>query len=95
MRLLSGLDETIGAHSFPATTEEVIERHGHVELELPNGDETVGDVLSRLSDETFEGPEDLRLAAYSAVSANAIGRVGYSDRDPSCIGEDGHQQISF
>lgn len=95
MRLLSGLNETIGAHSYPTTTEAVIETHGDVELELPNGDETVAEVLGRLDAETFEGPEDLRLAAYSAVSSSAIGRKGYSDRDPSCIGEDGHEQISF
>jgi len=95
MRLLSDLDETVGAHSYPATTEEVIEEYGDLELELPNGNETLETVLSRLDSETFEHHEDLRLAAMSAMSNNAIGRKGYSDRDPSCIGEDGHDQISF
>ncbi|RXK50607.1 DUF5789 family protein [Halorientalis pallida] len=95
MRLLSGLDDRIGAHAYPATTEEVIEEYGDIELELPNGDEQLGDVLGRLETETFETAEDLRLATLSAVSSNAIGRKGYSDRDPSCLGEDGHDQVSF
>ncbi|WP_336001495.1 DUF5789 family protein [Halorientalis halophila] len=95
MRLLSGLDERIGAQAYPATSEEVIAEYGDLELELPNGDERLGDVLGRLEAETFESAEDLRLAALSAVSNNAIGRKGYSDRDPSCIGEEGHEQLSF
>jgi len=95
MRLLSGLDERMGAQSYPATTEEVIEEYGELELELPNGDERLGDVLDRLGSETFERPEDVRLAAISAVSSNAIGRENYSDRDPIAIGEDGHEQVSF
>jgi hypothetical protein len=95
MRLLGGLDEKIGAHSYPSTTEEVIEAYGDVELKLPNGDEQLADVLGRLDDETYESEEELRMATMSAVSSNAIGRKGYSDRDPSCMGEDGHDQISF
>jgi len=95
MRLLSDLDETVGTHSYPATTEEVIEEYGDLELELPNGTETLEAVLNRLDSETFEQHEDLRMAAMNGMSSNAIGRKGYSDRDPSCIGEDGHEQISF
>jgi len=95
MRLLSGLDERISAQSYPATTEDVIEEYGDLELELPNGDEQLAEVLGRLESETFETAEDLRLATLSAVSSNAIGREEYSDRDPSCIGEDGHDQISL
>jgi len=95
MRLMSGLDERIGAHTYPATTDEVIEAYGDLELELPNGDERLADVLDRLGSETFESPEDVRVAAYSAVSSNAIGRENYSDRDPICLGEDGPEQVSF
>ena len=95
MRMLSGLDERIGAHSYPATTEEVIEEYGEIEIELPNGDEQLGDVLDRLGSETFESAKDVRMAAISAVSSNAIGRENYSDRDPIAIGEDGHDQVSF
>ncbi|WP_408959928.1 DUF2795 domain-containing protein [Natrinema sp. 74] len=84
--LLNGTGEVIDDHEYPATTEELIEEYGDRTLELPNGSETVGDVLARLESETFEGPEDARFAVYSAVSDKAVGRVGYSDRDPNPVG---------
>ena len=95
MRLLANVDEKIDAHSFPATSEELIAEYGDLKLELPNGDETLGDALGRLGETTFEDAEDARLAAYSAVSRGAIGRANYSDRDAPAIGEDGPDQVSF
>ncbi|QSX00787.1 DUF5789 family protein [Haloterrigena alkaliphila] len=84
--LLNGTGDVIDDYEYPATTEELIDEHGDRTLELPNGSETVGDVLARLESETFESPEDARFAIYSAVSDKAVGRVGYSDRDPTPVG---------
>ena len=95
MRLLANADEKIETHSYPATAEELITAYGDLELELPNGNETLGDALSRLGETTFADAEDARLAAYSAVSKNAIGRQNYSDRDAPSIGENGPEQLSF
>ena len=95
MRLLSNVDDEIAAHSFPATAEELVAEYGDLELELPNGRETFGEALGRLGETTFEDAEDARLAAYSAVSREAIGRANYSDRDAPSIGEDGPEQLSF
>ena len=81
--LLNGTAELIDAHEYPATTAELIDDLGDRTLELPNGAETVGDVLTRLEEETFESPEDARFALHCAVSKKAIGRYGYSDRDPT------------
>ncbi|USZ70583.1 DUF5789 family protein [Natronosalvus halobius] len=78
--------EFIDAHEYPATTEELIEAYGDRDLELPNGSEQLGDVLGRLEGETFESADDAQLAVYSAVSDKAVGRVGYSDRDPTPLG---------
>ncbi|QCS44156.1 DUF2795 domain-containing protein [Natrinema versiforme] len=84
--LLNGTGDVIDDHEYPATTEELIEEYGDRTLELPNGSETVGDVLARLEPETFDNSEDARFAVYSAVSDKAVGRVGYSDRDPTPVG---------
>jgi len=84
--ILNGTGELIDAHEYPATTDELIEAYGERRLELQNGTETVAEVLGRLDTETFESPEDARFAVYSAVSEKAIGRVGYSDRDPTPLG---------
>ena len=83
---LNGTGDVIDNYEYPATTEELIDDHGDRTLELPNGTETVGDVLARLESETFEAPEDVRLALSCAVSDKAVGRVGYSDRDPTPVG---------
>lgn len=95
MRLLANAEEKLDAHSFPATTEEVIAEYGEVELDLPNGSETLGEALSRLGDETFPDAASAKAAARSAVSEKAIGRKGYSDRDSPSVGEDGPDQLSF
>lgn len=95
MRLLANAEDQLDAHSFPATSEEVIEEYGDVVLELPNGTETLGDALSRLGAETFPDAASAKAATRSAVSEKAIGRKGYSDRDSPSIGEDGPDQVSF
>jgi hypothetical protein len=95
MRFMSQVGDKIDAHSYPATTEELVDAYGELELELANGTETFGDTIERLGEQTFEDAEEVRLTAYSAVSEDAVGRVGYSDRDAPCIGEDGHEQVSF
>jgi hypothetical protein len=95
MRLVRAAEETFTAQTFPTTTAEFVAEHGETELELPNGDATLGDVLATLPDEEFETEEDARLAVYSALGEEAIGRKGYSDRDATCLGEDGHDVVSL
>ena len=94
MRLMDN-DEAIEAHEFPATSEELVEAYGDRTIELQNGDETLAEVLTRLGSETYGSPQDVYDAVYTGVSANAIGRRFYSDRDPTTLGEDGPEQLSF
>lgn len=95
MRLLDSATTPMNDHEYPATTADLIEAYGDVQLDLPNGTETLGDVLERLTPETYANAEEARLAMYSAVSTKGIGRVGYSDRDPVAISEDGHDHLSL
>ena len=88
MRLTRTIDDACGAHTFPTTTAELIEAQGETELELPGGVVTLGEVLGRLPNDRLETVADARLMAYSALSEDAIGRKGYSDRDPRCPGEE-------
>jgi len=88
--------DTFDAHQYPATAEELIEAYGSQRLELANGTETVAEVLSRLEPETYECPEDAEYALVSALSNKAVGRVGYSDRDPTPPGSPyGPDVVSF
>ena len=95
MRLATDVEESFETHTFPATTEELIEAYGDLDLELANGSTTLADVLSQLPDEEFDTPEDARLTTYGSLGEEAIGRKGYSDRDPVSPGEDGPEPLSL
>ena len=95
MRFMTDIDERLDAHSYPATTGELIDAHGDLELALPNGTETFGDALGRVESTTFETAEGARLTAYSALGEEAIGRKHYSDRDPTALGVEGHEPVSL
>ena len=95
MRLFTDANEKLDTHSYPATTEDIIGEYGDLTLDLPNGSETVGEALGSLGQETFRSAEEARLALYSSVSSKAIGRKFYSDRDPTSVGENGPEQVSF
>jgi hypothetical protein len=95
MRIVNEADESFATHTFPSTTEEFVAEHGNVELELPNGAVTLEEVFGTLPNEVFQTEEDARYSAYGALGEAAIGRKGYSDRDATCPGEDGHQQVSL
>ncbi len=94
--LLNGTGDRIDDLDYPLTTEELSERLGDRELDCPTGSETVEEALEPLGSETFETPEDARFAVLTGVGDDAIGRKGYSDRDPTPPGgQDGPQRLSF
>jgi hypothetical protein len=95
MRLTRTVADCCEQHTYPTTTGKFIEEHGETELELPNGAVTVGEVLGRLPGHELETVEDAQHTIYSALSEDAIGRKGYSDRDPRCPGEGISDQVSL
>jgi len=95
MRLSEDADESIASQTYPCTSAEFVEAHGDVELKLPNGTVTLDEVLGVLPDQEFETAEDAWFTTYGALGEEAIGRKGYSDRDPSPPGEEGHDHVSL
>ena len=95
MRLVSNAEDSFASHTFPATTDELIEEYGELEFELPNGENTLEEVLSRLPDAEYDSREEAVQAAYGALGEEAIGRKGYSDRDPRCPGEKHPEPVSL
>jgi hypothetical protein len=95
MRLLDRALESTTTANYPATTADLVAAHGDTDLELPNGTETVGDVLRRLPAQTYSDKQEMRTALYGALSTKGVGRVGYSDRNPVQPGEDGPDQVSL
>ena len=92
MRFMANVGEKLDAHSYPATTAELVEAYGEMEFDTEDG-ESFGDVMGRLGEATFEDSEGARLAALSAVSEGAVGRKGYSDRDAPAVGEEADRDL--
>ncbi len=92
--MTTNANEMLADNDFPMTSEQLLERYGDEKLELSN--ETVREVLERTGSENYEHKEDAEFAIYSGVSEKAIGRKGYSDRDPTPLGSPyGPDQRSF
>ncbi|MFC4553033.1 MULTISPECIES: DUF5789 family protein [Halorussus] len=87
--------ELLRDHDYPATTDQLAATYGDYEIELAEGSETLADVFERIESETLHGSGEAEEMLYSAVSAKAIGRKGYSDRDPTTLGTMGPEQVSF
>jgi len=92
MQFMNDVGQKLDAHSYPATTSELIDAYGETQFEMDDA-ESLGDALSRLAEETYDSSEAARLATISAVGAGAIGRKGYSDRDAPAVGENSEAEI--
>ncbi len=73
--------------TYPVTTEELIERTGSQKLALQDGSESIKQILERSEPESFNSPKDVQLTIYSGLGDQAIGRKGYTDRDPPTMNE--------
>ncbi|MFW5917936.1 MAG: DUF5789 family protein [Haloferacaceae archaeon] len=93
---LNRTGEAIGAHEYPATSGELIEAYGERTIELVDETETVAEVLGRLEETVYDDAQAVEEALFSAVSAEAVGRRHYSDRDPGTPGQAyGPDPVSF
>lgn len=88
-------DNRINDLNYPLDTAELCEAAGEIDLELPNGSETLGEAVEPLGEQEFHSPADVELAALNGVGAGAVGRRYYSDRDPPGFADEGYEQVSF
>lgn len=99
-------DEHLEAYEYPTTTEDLLEDHGEKEIGLPSGTRTLHEILSPLLESpedgsepaargtTYDSADQVRQSIFNLVDSDAIGRKGYTDRDPPALGEerDGEQE---
>ena len=71
---------------YPIDARTLRDTHGEFAIEHPDGNETLDAVLARSGDSEFADATEAQLALYGAVGEAAIGRKGYSDRDPDPMG---------
>jgi len=95
MMTLRDTTDLLASQSYPLTASELVAACGDHELDEADGGEALRDVIERSGDREFDSALDATFAVYGAVGQDAVGRVGYSDRDPTPMGVDGPDQVSF
>lgn len=81
--------------SFPITAEDLIAAIGSTRVTYPTGKvETLEQVCRRVEVDSYDSAEDAELAIRSGLDGDAVGRPGYSDRDPPLLGIDDYDQVS-
>jgi hypothetical protein len=90
---LTEFERTLDRLEYPTTTERITSEFGGQELQFQDGSARVDQVIGRFGSETFTCADELRTTLYGALPGEAIGRKGYTDRDPPGLGEFEH--VSF
>lgn len=84
---LTEFDSRLDRLTYPTSTDDVVSQFGTSEIDFQDGTERVDRVLGRFGAQTFDSPDDLRMTLYGALPGEAVGRRGYSDRDPPGVDE--------
>lgn len=90
---LTEFDAQLDGLTYPTSTDDVVSQFGTSEIAFQDGTERLDQVLGRFGTETFDSSDELRMTLYGALPGEAVGRRGYSDRDPP--GVDEIEPVSF
>ncbi|WP_137283960.1 DUF5789 family protein [Halorussus salinisoli] len=69
----------LDSHEYPATTREIADAFGDLEITYSDGSETLAALLAPI-DDTYNSAAEVRQAVLNAVGSGAVGRKGYTDR---------------
>ena len=73
--------------SYPTTTDRVVEEFDDPTLALVDGEERLSSVFERTDDKILNCCDDAKLTVLGGLKGEAVGRKGYSDRDPPTLSE--------
>ena len=90
---LTEFERTIDRMEFPTTTETITNEFGGQTLQFQDASERVDRIIGRFGSETFASADEVRMTLYGALPGEAVGRKGYTDRDPP--GLDEFEHVSF
>ena len=81
--------------TFPLHADEFVSQVGGLTIEYATGtEETVAEVCERVDVDTFTSADDAQLTLATGLDGDAVGRKGYSDRDPPIAGLDEYDHVS-
>ena len=85
------VDDVLSETEYPVTAAELVADYGDAELGTSRGHETLDDVLGEYeADEAFASEFEVKQALLTMMGGDAVGRRGYSDRDPPAGNETTH-----
>ena len=85
------VDDALSETEYPVTTGELVDDHGDAELGTSRGHETLDEVLGGYeADEAFDSKFEVKQAVLTMMGGDAVGRRGYTDRDPPAGHETTH-----
>ena len=76
---LSRVDGVLRDLSYPLSREEAVEQLDDVTVELADGEENLGEIISGSKDDSFESLDDLENEVYSLMPREALGEPGQSE----------------
>lgn len=81
--------------SFPLPVDDFVAEMGGLTIEYATGTvETVEEVCGRVDVDVYASANDAQLALAAGLDGDAVGRKGYSDRDPPIDGLDEYDPVS-
>jgi len=89
------LEAALSAQEFPCSGRELIDACGDREVEHQRGVTRFGDLFEPLAEQQFDSPGAVHQAVLSVIGEEAVGRKGYSDRDPTRRDEPDAEDRSF
>lgn len=81
--------------TYPISIDRVVTEFGDPQIQHPVGRERLSAVFDRIEVSELESPADSKLVVLSSLSADAVGRRYYSDRDPAHLGDARPDQVTF
>ena len=76
---LNQLNETLATLDYPATKEEAIDELGETILQYADGEERLGNVISRSTEEVYQDPDELDAEIRSNLPTRSVGEPGQSE----------------
>lgn len=74
------LSRALERHDYPTTNEELLDEFGDHELEFPDGNEALAEVLSAHEGVTYESADEVREAVVNVATSEPVGE-GYEHRN--------------
>lgn len=76
---LNELTDILDRLDYPATREQVIGQLGDTIIQLADGEERLGNVISRSTDEVYEDADELDAELRANLPIEAVGEPGQSE----------------